>query len=446
MQGMRRLLPGVLALLLSWGAGAQIVNRLRVDQDTFLRYAYGRMQQFNPANLALADSLYAAGQAQGNFRYKCLALSLEMPVRFARGEYERMDEVAAEVKVLLDGRKDLREFYFPFLHEYCEYLVHIGRSSDAMLEARALERLALQEKKSLGLMYSYRIVGLIQSYRDNSFLAIQNLEKAVKYCREARSEQDLPNMYILLAQECVKQGDFPRAEDFCLKAEEYAGFFPSVRLKAQMTRGYLYYVKGDQAALWKCYEALVADPLYRVQADADSRLGLDILYYRSRGLLEEALVKADSLGTRRGQLEHRQGIYADMGSFDRAYASLSALMTEKDSIYIKVQNEDLAILDAEMNNAQLREEAQRLKARNQLTILLGFLVMFAIAFAAILLQQWQLRENLEQMRRKNNEALAARRAFQKAMDAREAENDYKIKILQNRTTNVLTDYEDFLNS
>lgn len=446
MQGMRRLLAGVLALLLSWGAGAQIVNRLRVDQDTFLRYAYGRMQQFNPANLALADSLYAAGQAQGNFRYKCLALSLEMPVRFARGEYERMDEVAAEVKVLLDGRKDLREFYFPFLHEYCEYLVHIGRSSDAMLEARALERLARQEKKSLGLMYSYRIVGLIQSYRDNSFLAIQNLEKAVKYCREARSEQDLPNMYILLAQECVKQGDFPRAEDFCLKAEEYAGFFPSVRLKAQMTRGYLYYVKGDQAALWKCYEALVADPLYRVQADADSRLGLDILYYRSRGLLEEALVKADSLGTRRGQLEHRQGIYADMGSFDRAYASLSALMTEKDSIYIKVQNEDLAILDAEMNNAQLREEAQRLKARNQLTILIGFLVMFAIAFASILLQQWQLRENLEQMRRKNNEALAARRAFQKAMDAREAENDYKIKILQNRTTNVLTDYEDFLNS
>ena len=446
MRGMRRLLLLVTALLVCRGAGAQIVNRLRVDQDTFLRYAYGRMQQFNPANLALADSLYAAGQAQGNFRYKCLALSLEMPVRFARGEYERMDEVAAEVKVLLDGRKDLREFYFPFLHEYCEYLVHIGRSSDAMLEARALERLARQEKKSLGLMYSYRIVGLIQSYRDNSFLAIQNLEKAVKYCREARSEQDLPNMYILLAQECVKQGDFPRAEDFCLKAEEYAAFFPSVRLKAQMTRGYLYYVKGDQAALWKCYEALVADPLYRVQADADSRLGLDILYYRSRGLLEEALVKADSLGTRRGQLEHRQGIYADMGSFDRAYASLSALMTEKDSIYIKVQNEDLAILDAEMNNAQLREEAQRLKARNQLTILIGFLVMFAIAFASILLQQWQLRENLEQMRRKNNEALAARRAFQKAMDAREAENDYKIKILQNRTTNVLTDYEDFLNS
>ena len=89
---------------------------------------------------------------------------------------------------------------------------------------------------------------------------------------------------------------------------------------------------------------------------------------------------------------------------------------------------------------------QRLKARNQLTILLGFLLMFAIAFISILVQQWQLRANLEELRRKNSEALASRRAYQKAMDAKESENDFKIKILQNRTTNVLTDYEDFLRS
>jgi hypothetical protein len=78
--------------------------------------------------------------------------------------------------------------------------------------------------------------------------------------------------------------------------------------------------------------------------------------------------------------------------------------------------------------------------------LLGFLVMFVIAFFAILLSQWQLRQNLDEMRRKNTQMLAARRAFQKALDAKESENDYKIKILQNRTTNVLTDYEDILNS
>ena len=115
-------------------------------------------------------------------------------------------------------------------------------------------------------------------------------------------------------------------------------------------------------------------------------------------------------------------------------------------MYITVQNEDLAILDAEMNNAQLREEAQRLKSQNQITILLGFLAMFVIAFATVIYQQWKLRDNLDQMRRMSQEAVQARRAFKKAMDAKESENSYKIKLLQNRTTNILTDYEDILNS
>ena len=431
------LLVAVVLCLICIEGKAQIVNRLRVDAPTFERYAYGRMQQYNPDNLVLADSLYQEGVRQNNFRYKCLALSLEMPVRFSLGEYERMTETAQEIKELLADRKDLREFYFPVLHEYCEYLVHIGKVSEAMLEARAMERLASAENKPLGKMYAYRIIGLIQSYRDNAYLAIQNFTKAVRYSREARAEQDLPNLYILIAQEYVKMKNFPEAENYCMQAEEYQDYFPSIRLKALMTRAYLYNAQGRPDRFWQCYESLTHNPLYKVQASADTRFGLDIIYLRSKGLFEEALAKADSLGTPLERFESKHGIYADQGEYDQAYAQLAHLLNEKDSIYIKVQNEDLAILDAEMNNAQLREEAQRLKSQNQITILVGFLVMFAIAFFAILLSQWQLRHNLEEMRRKNNQNLATRRAFQKAMEAKESENEFKITILQNRKTNIL---------
>ncbi len=427
----------VLSLLACLAGKAQIVNRLRVDAPTFERYAYGRMQQFSPSNLPLADSLYQEGERQGNFRYKCLGLSLEIPVRFALGDYDRMDAAAAEIKELLAERKDLREFYFPTLHEYCEYLVHIGKVSEAMLEARAMERLASAENKPLGKMYAYRIIGLIQSYRDNAYLAIQNLNKAVRYSREARAEQDLPNLYILIAQEYIKMKNFPEAENYCVLAEEYQDYFPSIRLKALMTRAYLYNAEGRTDRFWGCYESLAGNPLYKVQASADTRYGLDIIYLRSKGLFQEALAKADSLGTALDRYEHRHGIYADEGAYDLAYDQISRLLNEKDSVYIKVQNEDLAILDAEMNNAQLREDAQRLKAQNQITILVGFLVMFAIAFFAILVGQWQLRQNLDEMRRKNSQNLATRHAFQKAMQAKEAENEFKIRILQNRKTNIL---------
>ena len=108
---MRRFLV-ILCLSLGLAAQAQIVNRLKVDQPTFLLYAQARMQPYNPANLSLADSLYQVGVRKGNLRYKCLALSLEMPVRYEGGEYERMDVIAAELKGLLGKRKDLRDFYF----------------------------------------------------------------------------------------------------------------------------------------------------------------------------------------------------------------------------------------------------------------------------------------------------------------------------------------------
>ena len=411
----------LLTALASWGR-AQIVNRLRVDQPTFLRYAYCRMQEFNPDNLATADSLYREGMAQNNFRYKCLALSLAYPVHFAQGEYEQMDAAVAELKTLLADRKDLREFYFATLHEYCEFLLQCDRMPDAMLEARAMERLAQAEKKPVGKMYAYRIIGLIQSYRNNPWLAIENLEEAVRYTREARQEQDLPNLYILLAQENVKRKHFDEVQAYCDKAQEYASFFPIVDLKIRMTKALLYHAQGDHTAFIKAYKNLCADPHYTLQAD----LVLN-------GELEKALEKAGTLEPLRERLAHQQDIYARMGLYQDAYSHLEQLMNEKDSVYIKVQNEDLAILDAEMENAQLREEAQRLEARNQITILLGFV------------QQWRLRENLDQMRHKNAEMLKNRQAYRKLLDSQEAQNAWRIQMLQNRTTNILTqDYEDIL--
>ena len=90
-----------------------------------------------------------------------------------------------------------------------------------------------------------------------------------------------------------------------------------------------------------------------------------------------------------------------------------------------------------MNNADLRAQAQQLRHQNQNTILIGFIVMFAIAFLSILVAQWQLRENLDEMKRKNSEILRARRAYQQALDAKEAENAVKIRILQSRKSNTV---------
>lgn len=432
---MRRLFV-ILCLLLSLVAQAQIVNLLKVDQPTFLLYAQARMQPYNPANLALADSLYQVGVRKGNLRYKCLALSLEMPVRFERGEYERMDVIAAELKGLLGKRKDLREFYFDVWDQYNEFLLKADRVSEAVLEARAMERLSLEERNPLGRMYAYRIIGLIQSYRNNSYLAGQNLEEAVRFCREARAEQELPNLFILLAQEQMKMGQFTQAHQSCTEAASYQDFFPGLEQKVLITRALIYYAQGDLPAFNTCYQLLQEDPLYPLQTDIEDRTLLDITYLRSQGQLEEALARSQSLLTRRNRLEQQYHLYAGLGDYDKAYDCLFNLMEEKDSLFIKVQNEDVAILDAEMDNAQLREEAQRMKAHNQFAMLMGFFLMFVAAFLAVLVHQWRVRDNLERMKAQQNSMLMARRAFQQALNAKEAENALKIKLLQNKEYNT----------
>ena len=434
---MKKALTLILAISLCLVCRAQIVNRLGVDKQSFERYAWARMQAYSTDNLAIADSLYAVGVKNDDFRLKCLGLALEFPVRFSTGEYERMDAAVAEIKDLTRGRKDLRSFYFPVMHEYCQYLVLTGRIAEAVLEARDMQRIAGSEKSPLGRMYSNRILGLIQSERDNHYLAVGYFDKAIQYCNEANLQQDLPNLYILIAQEEVKMRDFAEAEKYCALAEEYQEFSYLIKLKCRVTRAILYYASGQMEEFWQYYGLLLNDQRYPLQIDLDSRNKMDICYLRSKGLLKAALARADSLGTPRERFEQKHSIFAELGDFDEAYTQISALLGEKDSIYIKVQNEDLAIFDAEMNNAQLREDAQRLKAQNQITILVGFLLMFSIAFFSILIQQWRLRENLENMKKRNAEMLRARRAYQRALESKEAENSVKIKILQNRKSSTV---------
>jgi len=411
----------IVCLLLSLGTQAQIVNRLRVDQPTFLRYAQAKMQEYSPANLELADSLYQVGVRYGNLRYKCLALSLEMPVRYARGEYERMDVIAAELKGLLGNRKDLREFYFVTLNEYTEYLLGSNRISEAVLEARDMSRLAMKEKNPLGQMYSYRLIGLIHSYRGNDRLAAENLQQALHFCREARAEQELPNLYLLLAQEQMKQGALEEAHQSCIEAAKYQDFFPAMREKVLMNQALLYHAQGDLESFWSCYDQLKETPAI-----------LDVVYLRSRGLLKKALERTNALDSPRERLEQRHALLAEMGAYDQAYGNLLQLMAQKDSVYLRVQDEDVAILEAEMDNARLREEAELQKNRNQFLLLAGFLLMFFLAFLSVLIHQWRVRDNLDQMRAQQNSILMARRAYRQALDAKEAENAVKIKLLQNK--------------
>ena len=432
MSHMKRRLVLLLMILSCVCASAQIRNRLGVGNELYLKYANGRIRQFDESNILLADSIYRYGIHKGDSRIKMLALSLELPPRFIRNDSLRVREIVAELKSMANYNTRMREFYFLTMHDYCNMLILAGRISDAMLEARAMSSLAAGSGSNLGQMYAHRVIGLIQSYRSNAELAIFNFKQAADFSTLAKEEQELPVIYNLIAREYIKLGRYDDVEHYCSMAEEFQDFYPSLRVKTLLTKVYLYDAQDKADEFDAVYKELINNPLYRSQTDRDTRLMIEICWLRSRGRLQEALAKSDSLASQKERFGQKHLIYAVGDDYQNAYRQLNGLMATKDSIYIAVQNEDMAILDAELNNARLRLEAQRLKSQQEMSIMLGFILLFMLVTIAILFSQWSLEKNLDNLRDRNRRELEARNAYRKALDSKELENEMKTRILQNR--------------
>lgn len=409
----------------------QIRNRMQVRTDIYLKYAGGRMEQYNPGNIILADSIYTYGVQKNDARYKALALSLEMPVRYVNGEMERVSAIASEMKTLYSQDKRITDFYYVTMYDYCNIQILAGNISDAMLEARDMSSRAITARKPIGQMYAHRIIGSIQAYRTNSELAVRSFKKAVDYCIKAKEEQELPSIYILISHELIKLHRYDEAEEYCSKAKEYEDFYPSIRVKSAMAECYLFYSKSDFNSFTESFTRLENDPLYRVQTDADTRNIMDVYWHLSCSEYSDALAHASAIVSERTRFELQSEVYAKMGDYSNAYGYLASLMETKDSILIKVQNEDMAILDAELDNARLRLEAQKLKSQNETVIMLGFIFLFLLVSASIMITQWILNTNLDNLRQKNKEVLAARESYRRSLDTKELEIDMRIRLLQN---------------
>jgi len=416
---------------------AQIQNRLKVKDEIHVRYAYGRMQPYSLDNIRLSDSIYNLGVADNDNKLKCLALSLELPVRYYTKEFERMDSIAAEMKRLGGGKKqkELNEFYYSAIFDYCQFLIETDRATQAMLQARDIQRQAQERGSTLGKMYACKTIGLFQIYRSNSILALDYFRKAIEYCKQSKNEQELPNLYILMAQELIKLNRIPEAKEYTRLAEEYQDFFPSIRIRTALSRAYIYKAEKQNDDFIVEYQNITNDPLYKTQVELDRRNHLEITYLRIIGEYRKALDLAETIEMSKTRLELKYQIFEEIDDYNNAYIQLQDLLNEKDSIYLAVQNEDMAILDAEMNNAKLRADADKLKAQNQMTVVISFLVMLIIAFLAIILSAFNLEQNLNGMKKQNREFHIAREAYQRALDTKELENQMKIKIIQNRPKN-----------
>lgn len=431
----RVLLAIIIQALTAFPSAAQIFNRMGVDESTFLRYAAGRLQPYDLSNLALADSLYKVGLDTGNDKVRLLALNLQIPALFAQGNTARMTQTVAEAKTIAGPHASCKDFLYQTVTDYCHHMILSGHASEAMIEAREMYRKASATDDQYGLMCSCKVIGGVHMFRSNPRQALRYLEKAVGFASKAGVDQELPSIYIQMAQEHIKLGDFATAQLYCDRAAQFQEFFPSLKVQTALTMAWISYEKGDLEALSEYYHKLQSNPLYKLQVDSHRRKELEVVWKKAQGRLAEAAASADDLETSLDSFEQAHVVYAQTGDYRKAYNSLLDLVAMKDSSYIKVQNEDMAVLDAEMNNAQLREDAQRLSFQNRTIVLVSFFCLVLLAVCALLISRSVIHSNLEALRRKNKEMRNARQEYIHALETMEMQNAMRVKLIQNTVIN-----------
>lgn len=408
---------------------AQIVNHLGVEQPFFLKYAAGKMQRYDMSNIALADSLYKVGESMDDVKMMTLALDLEMPAQFAAGNYDRMIEIVSSLKGLSASYPVVNRVYYSSIYDFCQFQVYLNRTTSALIEAREMSRKASSERSQYGALYSYKILGIIQRSRSNSQQAIDYFLKAMDKCNEIAAEQEIPELYTLIAREYVKTGDFDQAEKYCALAEKYVDFYPATRVLTMMSRLGIHEAKGERLEYLQTYDNLRKDPFYVGILDNHTRSALEIGYLKSFGRYSEAMKIAESIDVKVDRLHEVYGVYLSWNDYPNALFTLQDYVQARDSVFLMAQNEDLAVLDAELNNAQLRLEAERLKWRNQIIVMVSFIILFLVFFFGFLLSQWSLKNNLDKMIEKTRESLDNRAEYRSGMDSVYQQNEMKTKII-----------------
>lgn len=428
----------LLMLLTALTGSAQIMNRLGVDEDIFEAYSSCRLLPLEPSNLTIADSLYRIGVERNDYKIKTLALNVAFPAQYSLEDYDAMDKSIAEIKAIQEEHPDINDIYFVALYSYCQYLLYAERDNLAIIEAKNMVKNATEVGDPYGLMLSYRALAFIYDTRKNYKLAADCYKKAEEYCKSTDALVEHPTIEVLLAQELIELKQYDEARMYLADVEKHLDVSEILRVQFYYISALLGQHSGDNELFWKYYELLEGNDYYYAILDEDSQNLLSVFYFMSKGQNFKALEYAKLIVDEKLGTYALGDVYASLGEYKLSNDYYIKYISIADSLNVEIQNEDIAMLDVEMNNYQIREFAgkMQLKARTiEIFSLLAIMTLIATFLSIILVRTKRYQKNLEA------KTIELQKATETAIDALEnakQANQIKTKFLQNMSHEIRT--------
>ena len=379
-------------LLAAFQTRAQFVNRLGADEDAFAAYAAARTNVYAQENIAIGDSLYRIGVRRDDPKIKILALNLQGRPLAAAGDTLRLAAVADEIEALYRSYpKEVGDAYYTFFFEHIQTILQEGHNFEATLLARNLIKDAENDGNSYGRFIAYRALAHVYLFRNNMEMCVDALQSALDFAStvDIKAPGDLLMTKLQYAQYLsYLKGREQESLDLMDELEKdplmeqvkatNPLFLPSVRANA-------YFSIQDQEKYIESYKDMTSNPYYSAVIEPERRFMYDGFYFVCKGRFDDALAMADSIQNPIYACDIRQAAYEGKGDWKKANEVLTEKMSYQADIYRAYQSEDVAVLNAELNNGALREAANAVKLKLQQTtfvavfafmvLLVGFLVI-----------------------------------------------------------------------
>ena len=379
------------ALLACIGAKAQFVNRLGADEEAFAVYAKARANVYDPANIAIGDSLYRVGEKRGDPKIMILGLNLQGRPLVAQGDSTALNEVARKVEALYaEHPSEVGDVYYTFFFEHIETILQAGENFEATMLARELARDAEADGNPYGRFVAYRALAHVYVFRNNIEMCVNTLADALEYAEsvDIKAPGDLLMTKIQYVQylsyikgrEKESLALMNELEKDPLMGQVLATnplFLSSMKANA-------YFSMQDEADYIREYEQMTQNPYYEAVIEPERQYMYKGYYLVCTGRYNEALAMADSVQNPTYSYDIKQTAYAGKGDWKAVNEILQYRLDNQAEIFRVYQSEDLAVLDAELNNGALREAAQRSKMKlqqNMFIFMIALLMLLAAFFA-----------------------------------------------------------------
>lgn len=399
-----------------------------VPEDVLEIYNEAAANPFDTSKRKFFEDIYKRGEEESNYQMKIIALHALSTIYYAEDEIEKMEKVTKEMEDLCIEH-EMWTTYYAGIYMQCQLLCILNRNTEAQVTARRAVAYLDKTKDEKHHMYAYGALATVYKAKGNYSQAIVSNLKALKAI-ESDSKYDIqrPGFWLQISEAYLQLQKVEEAEKYLAKVDSFLVGKEDIQYQTNALMMHLDISSElkDKERFSKAFSELKTISNDFSVIMPDSKYGILAIEALFDNREEDAVRMANNIEDIQQRLGILDKIYAHFNDNKKAYDNMRALyelmMAKNDSSL----TDDLASMDAEMNNAQLRANAEHAESRQRMIIGASIIFVLLIIIVLFIIEVYRHKAHLKKILKLNEQLKEAR-------DTAVHANEVKSVFIQNMT-------------